>query len=102
MVTAFRKWLTNPVRKLSHGKIEKQGVQLLEASRNAKGEKRPIVPLLGDKVSALCVVLVLVCRVQTFRWSRGIFAAAGTDTEVNLCALLSLGHSVTCCVLAAS
>ncbi|XP_076464280.1 kalirin-like [Babylonia areolata] len=44
--SSFRKWLTNPVRKLSHGKMEKQGVQLLETSRVAKGDKRPIVPLL--------------------------------------------------------
>ncbi|XP_070187687.1 triple functional domain protein-like isoform X2 [Littorina saxatilis] len=50
--SSFRKWLTNPVRKLSQGKIDKQGVQLLEASRAAKGEKRPIVALLADKEPA--------------------------------------------------
>ncbi|XP_025096323.1 triple functional domain protein-like isoform X1 [Pomacea canaliculata] len=50
--SSFRKWLTSPVRKLSHGKIEKQGVGLLEATRAAKGEKRPIVSLLAEKEPA--------------------------------------------------
>ena len=40
--------------------MEKQGVQLLEASRAAKGEKRPIVALLADKVSAWLVVACTV------------------------------------------
>ena len=54
--------------------MDKQGVQLLEASRAAKGEKRPIVALLPDKVSAplfgLCnfvvifYYLILICRIK--------------------------------------
>ena len=49
--------------------MEKQGVQLLEASRAAKGEKRPIVALLADKVSAWLVVactVVVIFRYMIF------------------------------------
>ncbi|KAL8612450.1 hypothetical protein ACOMHN_058578 [Nucella lapillus] len=52
--SSFRKWLTNPVRKLSGGKMDKQGVQLLEGGpRPAKGDKRALAALLVDK-ACLC------------------------------------------------
>ncbi|XP_048253877.1 triple functional domain protein-like isoform X2 [Haliotis rufescens] len=57
--SSFRKWLTNPVRKLSHGKIEKQGQALLEAQRlaAAKGERKVLNPLGAAKAGLLSYFL---------------------------------------------
>ncbi|KAK6165753.1 hypothetical protein SNE40_022615 [Patella caerulea] len=48
--SSFRKWLTNPVRKLSHGKIEKQAPPYLEPARLTRVEKKTIInPLSAVK-----------------------------------------------------
>ena len=51
----IRKWLTTPVRKLSHGKIEKQGGMLLDPQRALqRGERRTFIPVLGaERVSPI-------------------------------------------------
>ncbi|XP_012941789.1 triple functional domain protein isoform X2 [Aplysia californica] len=46
--SSFKKWLTTPVRKLSHGKIEKQGGMLLDPQRALqRGDRRTLINPLG-------------------------------------------------------
>ncbi|KAL3855027.1 hypothetical protein ACJMK2_014257 [Sinanodonta woodiana] len=49
--SSFRKWLTNPVRKLSSQKMEKNAATILEAQRGEKMERRIIRKLEVTKTS---------------------------------------------------
>ncbi|CAG5119594.1 unnamed protein product, partial [Candidula unifasciata] len=51
--TSFKKWLTTPVRKLSHGRIDKQGM-LLDAQKTLQKVDRMAItnPLYADRDSA--------------------------------------------------